>query len=37
MNSLGNDVKQMIRDGRGAKASQECLEFVAEHLKALDK
>ena len=33
MNFLGDDVKQMIRDGRIAKASQECLEFVTEHLK----
>lgn len=32
MNFLGDDVKQMIRDGRIAKASQECLEFVVEHL-----
>ncbi len=31
MDFLGDDVKEMIRNGKIAQASQECLEFIKEH------
>ena len=31
MEFLGDDVKEMIRNGKIAQASQECLEFIKEH------
>ena len=31
MDFLGDDVKEMIRNGKIARASQECLEFIKKH------
>ena len=31
MDFLGDDVKEMIRNGKIAQASQECLEFIKKH------
>lgn len=37
MDFLGDDVKEMIRNGKFAQASQECLEFIKEHFYILQE